>query len=77
MTDDPDPCGMVEHDEALREIPAVYERIRPRRAGMASISDAFWRVESSDPERWRHGASALFYVLHEASDASTGTSPIG
>jgi predicted acetyltransferase len=63
---------LVDHDEALREIPAVYERVRPTRAGMCSVSDPFWEVLFADLERWRRGASAMFYVLHEASGGVDG-----
>ncbi len=71
-SDDPGSVRIVEHDEALGEIPAAYERMRPHRAGAVSVSDAFWEVEYADPERWRRGASALFYVLHETSGRVDG-----
>jgi predicted acetyltransferase len=56
---------LVDRDEALREIPRVYDRLRSRRVGMAAKSDAWWEHDYADLERWRNGASALFYLLHE------------
>jgi predicted acetyltransferase len=70
--DHPGSLELVDRDQALREIPVVYERCRPRRAGMVTISEAMWPVEFADDERWRHGASALFYVLHRTAGGVDG-----
>lgn len=72
----PDPIGslrIVDRDEARRLLPDVYERYRPTHPGCYSISRELWEAEVfHDPERWRHGASASFYVVHETDDASDG-----
>ncbi len=70
--DDPGIVHLVEKDEALPAMREVYERLRPTRSGMISRSEGFWRVEHADLERWRDGASALFFALHETSGQVDG-----
>jgi len=57
---------------AAREVvPAVYERAR-RRPGMLGRSRAWWEDRILfDPPQWRHGATALRYVV--AADGATIT----
>jgi predicted acetyltransferase len=70
--DDIGSLRMVDHDEALREMRPVYDRVRAARPGMLTQTDSWWTHEYSDPERWRDGASALFYVLHEVAGSVDG-----
>ena len=72
QVDDPGSLEMVDHDEALREMPAVFERCRPRRAGMLTMNEAMWTSEFTDLEHHRGGASALFYVLHRSAGGVDG-----
>jgi predicted acetyltransferase len=72
QVDDMGSVRLVDHDEAVREMRPVYERARAARPGMMTKPDAWWTLEYSDPERWRDGASALFYVLHEVAGAADG-----
>jgi predicted acetyltransferase len=72
QVDDMGSLRLVDHDEALQEMRPVYERARAARPGMMTKPDAWWTLEYSDPERWRDGASALFYVLHEVAGAVDG-----
>jgi predicted acetyltransferase len=67
----PEPGGrlrLVEHDEASREIPGVYERARLRHPGALTRSPGYWERWFLDREAWRGGASARFYVLHRGAD---------
>jgi len=63
----PEPGGrlrQVEHDEAARSIPVVYDRARTRHPGALSRNARYWQRWFLDREVWRQGASARFYVLH-------------
>ncbi len=74
LVDQPDSgrIALVEKDAALPEMRHVYERMRPTRNGMLSRGDRIWTMNYADRERWRHGASALFYALHRTGDAVDG-----
>jgi predicted acetyltransferase len=63
---------LVEKDEALKELPAVFDRVLPSRPGMWARTETWWRHTLADLERWRDGASALFFVLHESSHGIDG-----
>src|SRR6266567_4338178 len=69
---DPGRLRMVQRDEALRAMPAAYERVRPAVPGMLGRSPAWWKALFSDLEEHRHGASPLFFVLHEAGGRVDG-----
>jgi predicted acetyltransferase len=63
----------VEVDEAKRAFPTVYETVRAERPGFFDRSPAFWDAEFfTDPEHWRHGASAAFHVVHEVAGEPDG-----
>ena len=70
------PAGVirfVDVDEAKRLLPPVYEAARPRRAGFFNRTPAFWDGDVFyDPEHWRHGASAAWYVVHEVAGEPDG-----
>jgi predicted acetyltransferase len=59
---------LVAAEEAAKVVPAVYDAWRRRRVGAINRSDRYWELVHKDRERWRDGASARFYAVHE-SDA--------
>jgi predicted acetyltransferase len=58
--------ALVERDEALEVFPDVYERFATGQPGMWMRSKTWWETVTADLERWRDGASALFYLLHRS-----------
>ncbi|MEP6696489.1 MAG: GNAT family N-acetyltransferase [Pseudonocardiales bacterium] len=54
--------------DALPDLTAVYESVRPDRVGLLDRRGAWWQRRLFDPERWRDGASSLRVAVHE--DAS-------
>jgi predicted acetyltransferase len=70
--DDRGSLRLVSKDEALAVIPSLYEHARRQWPGMPSRSADMWRVAYADLERWREGASALFFALHETSGTVDG-----
>jgi predicted acetyltransferase len=61
------------HDEGVRYVdaatartvlPPIYERLRAQQPGTVSRPDAVWDLTQRDRERFRHGASALYYLVH-------------
>jgi predicted acetyltransferase len=57
---------LVEPDEALKKLPAVYERVRLQWPGMFSRNRAWWEHrEVDDPEGRRDGAGPKRWVMHE------------
>jgi predicted acetyltransferase len=69
LRDDPGPRGsarLLTADEAAEQLPPIYERIQPHRAGYLSRSEAWWReYRLADPEHWRDGAGPKFFALIE------------
>jgi predicted acetyltransferase len=56
----------VDADEAYALFPQVYERVRPRRSGMLTRDETWWKEHRlADPESWRRGASKKLFVLVE------------
>jgi predicted acetyltransferase len=63
----------VEVDEAKRLLPPVYDAVAPTRPGFFARTPAYWDADIfHDPEHWRRGASAAFYVVHEVAGAVDG-----
>jgi predicted acetyltransferase len=63
----------VDVDEAKRLLPPVFDAVAPTRPGFFARTPAFWDAEVfRDPEHWRHGASAAFYVVHEVAGEVQG-----
>jgi predicted acetyltransferase len=59
----------VAPDDALATLAPIYERYLPLRNGAFTRSDAYWQADIVyDPERWRHGGSAAYFVVHETDD---------
>ena len=67
--DDPGPRGtvrLVDEEEAYRQFPVIYERLRSKRPGMLSRSEHWWRRHRlADYEHRRQGASRRFNALLE------------
>lgn len=64
---------LIDADEAFRLFPAVYDRLRVRRAGMLSRSETWWKeLRLADPKEWRRGASQKFYAVAEVDGAAEG-----
>ena len=64
---------LVDHDEALREFPRIFDRVRRRSTGFVSRSDAWWEVRMlSDRSERRFGASELNRVLLELDGRLAG-----
>lgn len=72
----PEPAGplrIVDKDDARRILPEIFERYLPTHPGCFGRSPELWEAEVFyDPERWRHGASAAFYVVHETDGVADG-----
>lgn len=63
----------VDVDEAKRLVPPIYETVRPERPGFFNRTTALWDGDFFyDPEHWRHGASAAWYVVHEVAGEPDG-----
>jgi predicted acetyltransferase len=64
---------LVEHDEAMRAFPRVYERVRRRTVGFISRSRDWWEIRSlgDQPER-RGGAGPLNRALLELDGRLAG-----
>ena len=63
----------IDVEEAKRVLPPVYDAIAPTRPGFFGRSPAYWDAEMfHDPDHWRRGASAAFYVVHEADGVIDG-----
>lgn len=72
----PEPKGrvhLIEQDEAEPILRSVYERHRPRLAGMLSRSDTWWRLRRMrDDESTRGGKSARRYAVYEENGSIDG-----
>lgn len=64
---------LVDHDEALRVFPRIYDRVRKQSPGFLSRSKAWWEIRQLDdrPER-RRGAGELNRVLLELDGRPVG-----
>jgi predicted acetyltransferase len=64
---------LVDHDEALRVFPRIYDRVRREQAGFISRSKEWWDLRKLDdrPER-RRGAGELCRVLLEIDGKPAG-----
>ncbi|MDQ2673980.1 MAG: GNAT family N-acetyltransferase [Chloroflexota bacterium] len=63
----------VDVEEAKRVFPPVLDAVAPTRPGFFARTPAFWDAEVfRDPEHWRRGASAAFYVVHDVAGEVDG-----
>lgn len=64
---------LVDIEEAGRLIPPVHDAVLPDRPGFFVRDTAYWEHDFfTDPEHWRHGASAAFHVVHETDGIVDG-----
>jgi predicted acetyltransferase len=63
----------VDADEAKDLLPPIYDRVRLTRPGMLTRPDSWWKWRTFyDPSKWREGASAKRYVVHDGPDGPDG-----
>jgi predicted acetyltransferase len=63
----------IDVEEAKRVFPPVFDAVAPTRPGFFARTPAFWDAEVfRDPEHWRRGASAAFYVVHDVAGQVDG-----
>jgi predicted acetyltransferase len=63
---------LIEKEEAMRLMPPIMERVADATPGMWKRSQAFWEHAFADLERWRDGASALFFAVYESAQGPEG-----
>jgi predicted acetyltransferase len=63
---------LAEPKDALTEMKAVYEALRPARPGMLTRHDGWWNVHVADPEFMREGNSPLRCVIAEDQSGPRG-----
>jgi predicted acetyltransferase len=64
---------LIENDEALRVLPAVYDRLRKRTPGLLSRSRGWWEIRKlSDRPELRRGAGPLVRALYERNGRPAG-----
>jgi predicted acetyltransferase len=56
---------LADPKDAVAEMKAVYEAVRPTRPGMLTRHDGWWQVQVADPEFMREGSSPLRCVIAE------------
>jgi predicted acetyltransferase len=57
----------VDKDAAAKVLPGVFDASRKRNPGDVDRSAPWWESYFKDPEHDRHGASGLFFVVHESA----------
>lgn len=65
--DDAGTMALVDKEAAGNVLPGVYDRVRRGQPGMLTRSDTWWTDWLRDPENWRDGMSARFYVTHTSA----------
>ncbi len=63
---------LADPKEALADIKAVYETVRPTRPGMLTRHDGWWTVYVADPEFMREGTSPQVCVIAEDPSGPRG-----
>jgi predicted acetyltransferase len=56
---------LLDADAAAKVIPGVYETWRRSVPGALTCNERWWESFLSDPEKFRDGASARYYAVHE------------
>lgn len=74
LTDLPAPVTLrlAEPKDAVSDLKAVYEAIRPTRPGMLARSDSWWNFVLADPEFTRDGSSSRRCVVAEDQSGPRG-----
>jgi predicted acetyltransferase len=63
---------LVSPAAVIPELAALYERVRLTKTGWSDRDERWWKYVLHDPESARHGATALYGVVHETPDGPTG-----
>lgn len=63
---------LAEPKDALAEMKAVYEALRPTRPGMLTRHDGWWQLHVADPEFMREGSTPLRCVVAEDQGGPRG-----
>ena len=63
---------LVEHAQALKLIPDVYERVRLTRPGMLERPPVWLEYRFRDDKDHREGFSPLFFAIHETTEGPQG-----
>ena len=64
---------LLEKEEGESIVPGIYRDAVPRRAGMLTRSEAWWKYRVlADVESWRGGKSSLRYALYEVDGVPAG-----
>ena len=64
---------LIDHDEALRVLPRLYDRVRKRTPGFVSRSRGWWETRRlADRPDQRRGAGPLVRALYERDGAAAG-----
>jgi predicted acetyltransferase len=63
---------LVKPSEAITELAAMYERVRPLRVGWSSRDERWWAHLLEDLESERHGATELHGVVHDTPTGPSG-----
>jgi len=58
--------SIIDKERAKEILPLVYDRARRLQPGALTRSPEWWDLFLGDPERWRDGQSARFYVIYES-----------
>ena len=61
---------LIDHAEAAKVLPGLFETARTARAGEPSRSTHFWEDTLADRPHERHGASGLFFAVCDAGYAA-------
>jgi predicted acetyltransferase len=71
----PEPAGrmrLVDRTEALKVMPAVYERVRLTRPGMIDLNEVWWNYMLFHTEHHRKEGTHLFFAIHETAEGADG-----
>jgi predicted acetyltransferase len=71
----PEPAGrmrLVDRTEALKVMPAVYERVRLTRPGMIDLNEVWWNYMLFHTEHHRKEGTQLFFAIHETAEGADG-----
>ena len=63
---------LVKPADATSELAALYETVRPGKAGWSDRDERWWKYVLNDPESARHGATELHAVIHDTPDGPSG-----
>lgn len=59
---------IIEHEQAMETLPALYDQIRRRQPGRIARDAAYWRFWLADPDKPVQGAGPRFYVTYTSPD---------